>query len=761
MPTQTRVTESGNPQYPYGELLIRRTDATSPFRANTTGSRRRPYPYDLYIDNVRCLLEPDQDGTLVSQDSKTLSETAPIDYTYSSANPYKERTSEFQKLFAGFGQAVCPDDVPRRYYYAEKADLSVDGLWMKGPAFEKHVVQLGTATHPPGEVRQFIQALHNAVVNLFVVCQNGVWRYDSPTDTWVESLTLWTSPGLAAGMECHQAVRFFNRGTNPVDALYLGTNLDNLWRHRQINPADSNSWAWERAALAAGPPGGGSGTGATVGIAGNGQARYVERLGNELWVAGDYWISKVEDDPFDRTKYSAPIAIGDQHARTTWLKQINDVLYTFKEDGIYSVSTEGEDQDLFATLRGKNDLRNGRNASIWLDRMWFTFGNQTFTLNSAGQLRPDGLEQMLENTSPVRGRWIDGAGHNTWFFYEVYYNEIDRHSYLVKHGTWVEEPDVQKTVGVAQFAEAHHGALYDWPYQRATCLEVIAGADISGNDRLMVGFSDGTIQWTILPRNSPNPTNDQYCEFTTQPSYVYLPQHHSRFRADYKLWHAMTAFGPHLTETEWVTIEYRTDVTDPSAQWIPVDPTDSRFTLNGQRHNLTDNEVQDPRYGRSLLMRIKLDKYPETTGQPDTPYSNLNETPVLEGIAVHESIRPAFSREYAFSIKLGSFLPLRNGTVDRRRSEHVQQVLLQICAKIGPVDVLLPTGALERMTIVNYEDSLISRQKYRDFIWVLKIHALQLRTITVGAEQVEPGVATGLTYATLETYTVGQLEGVI
>jgi len=734
--------------------------ATQGFRSNITGSRRRPFPYDLYLENVRCLLEPDADGNLVSQDSKTLDETAPIDYTYSSANPYKERTSEFQKLFGGFGQAVCPDDTPRRYYYAEKADLSVDGLWMKGPAFEEHEETISIGA---GEDRQFIQPLtDNDVVALFAICEFGVWIWNPTTGVWDMSLTRLTSPVFDEGIYAHQAVRFHHRGATPTtgghDALYLATNQDYLWRYRQMDSLDGSSWAWERCASDAGPP---ADVDATVTIPS--QARYIERVGDELWVAGDYWVSKCEDDPFDRTKWSGAIAVGDRHAKTTWLRQVNDTLYIPKEDGLYTVTATGEDQELFPTLRGKNDRRNGRNAAVWLDRIWFTYGNQTFTLNSTGQLRADGLEQMLENTSPVRGRWVDGAGHNTWFFYELYYDEERQHSYLIKHGTWIEEPASEPTAGVAQFAEAHHGALYDWEGREATTMDIIAGMDTYGNDRLYVGFEDGTCTWTRLPKHSPNPAADPHCEFTNLDSYVYLPIHHSRFRADNKLWHAMTAFGPHLTESEWATIEYRTDITWDASQWYLVDEATPRFTVTGQRHNVTENEVLNPVYGRALGLRVKLEKYPQLppSPPPDTKYSNLEETPVLEGIAVHESIRPAFSREFTFSIKLGSFLPKRDGTVDRRRSELVQQNLLQICAKIGPIDVLLPTGALERMTIINYEDRMVSRQKYRDFIWLLKIRAIQLRTITVGAEQTDPPLVTGYTYGTLEQYTFGQLEQLI
>jgi hypothetical protein len=701
----------------------------------TPGSRRRPWPYDAYIGNVRVLLEPDQDGNLISDNSKTLDATAPIDYTYSSANPYKERTSEWQHLYGGFGQAVADEVLPpHRYWYAEKCDVSVNGAAMKGPAFEQHIETVNAGA---GEVRQLIQGLIGGVTNLFAMCQNGVYYQAPGTGSWTQTLTAGTGPALPGGVHPTQAVRFKHRGAGALDCIYLAADSGNLWRF------DGTTWAV--CAVGAGPPDYGTGIG---------QARYIEKVGDELWVAGDYGVAKCEADPTLRASWSAPIYVGDQSARITWLRQVNDTLYIFKEDGIYTITTTGLDRELFPTLRGKNSMVNGRNASVWLDRIWFTYGNQTFTLNSTGQLRADGLEQMLENTSPVRGRWVDGAGHNTWFFYEVYYDEITDDSFLVKHGTWIEETSNQDTPGISQFAESHHGALYDWQ-KRATTCDVVAGWDSTGNDRLYVGFVDGTLTWTRLPRHSPNPSDDINCEFTVQNSWVYLPQHHSNFRADNKLWHAMTTFGPRMNDTEWVEIEYKTDVTNPFAAWTKVDPVNPKFTLSGQRHNMTDNEVNNPVFGRQILTRLHLIKDPNLSASP------LRFSPVVEGIAIHESIRPAFSREFIFTVRIGSFLPKRDGTVDRRRATTVLDEVLKTCATIGPVYVLLPTGQVEQMTITNYQDMAAPRQKVRDFSWMVKIEAIQLRTITQGAVQTQPPLTTGLTYATLEQYTLGDLESII
>lgn len=700
-------------------------------------SKRRPFPYDAYFGDVKVMLEPQADGNLVSQKTKTLEATAPIDYTYSSANPYKEKAFEWSELFGGLGQGTAASTgSPRRYSIAEKADLSLDGLWMKGPRFGETIngtpVNQQTINAAAGEVRQLVKALHGGTLTLFAICENGVYRRvdDSVSGGWVVSLSAAT---LGAGVYPQQAIRFKHRGASPLDALYVATSNSNLWRY--------DGTTWTLAGAAQGP-----GTGAT-----QGEARYIERVNDELWVAGNYWVVKVTDDPMVRANYAAVIYIGDQTAKITWLRQIDDQLIIFKEDGIYSIDTSGADHELFPTLRGKNDSMNGRNAAVWIDRMWFTFGDQTFTLTGSNMsLSPDGMEQMLENTSPLHGRWIGSAGHNTWFNYELYYAEDIDTTYLVKHGTWVEEGSTQEHPGVAQFADAHHGALYDWD-KRATMIDIVPDLMVSGNDRLYVGFLDGTIQYTPLPQHSPNSSKDPQCEFTSLPSYVYLPIHHSGFKADNKLWHAITAMGPTLTAQEWVEVEYRLDVTNSLSAWVKVAPAAPKFTIPSQRLAFTEDEVNDPVYGKLIEIRVGLFKDPNTSASPAFL------TPIIEGIVIHESIRPSFSREFSFSIKAASYLPKRNGQVDRRRGVQIRDAILQECARIGPVDVMTPLGETEALTIIDYRDSAASWGKRRDHEWLIVVQGIQLGTLSV--EETNP--ITGLTYGTLEQYTLGELESII
>jgi hypothetical protein len=689
--------------------------------ANTTQSRRRPWPYDAYIGTQRVMLVPDDDGQLIGRKTRTLDQSAPVTFEYGSANPFKERTFLWNKLYSGMGQAIAPSapETPRRYSYATRVDTSIDGYWMKGPNFEDHVETVNAGA---GEVRQLVKALHGGVETVFAVCENGVYRRTAD-GSWTASLTAGTTPALPAGQFPQQAVRFRGRHAASIDALYLGTATGNIWQYTGA--------AWVQAASAEGP-----GTGAL-----QGECRYVEVVGDELWVAGDYWVVKVEENPLLRANYAAVIYIGDQSSKITWLRQIDNTLFIFKEESIFTVSTSGLDQDLFPTLRGRRSATNGRNAAVWVNQLWIPYGNRTYRLDANGELTPDGLEQLLENTSEIRGEMVAGAGHNTWFFYEVYYNGSGI-SYLLKHGTWIDDGSGRN---IQFLNSAHHGALAQWS-KRATCAEIISGVHATGNDRLYVGFSNGTVEWCVLPKTGPNPESDAACEFTTQDSYVYLPIHHSNFQADNKLYRGVSIFGPHLTNTEWIEVEYRVDITNTAAAWVVLDSADPKFTIPGQRKEFP---IDSPVYGRAIQFRVKLVKDPSSVVSPK------QFSPVIDGIAVHEQIRPSISLEYTFNINASSFAVRRNGTVVRQRGSTLKESLLSLMGVAGTTIIQLPDGDLQEMTLVDYQEGWMPAQKRRDLEFVITLQAIQLETIT------QTQVSSGLTYKTLETFTLGELEAIL
>lgn len=689
-------------------------------------SRQKPWPYDAYIGDVRVMLQPGEDGKLNSKKSKTLEATAPITYAYSSANPYKERTSIYENMFGGMGLSVAGAVTPRRYNYATWADYSIDGRGMKGPLTHAETIHADA-----GEIRQFIVANHQGSDVLFAVCENGVWRRSSD-GTWVASLApVATTPltNLPSGQNPQQAVRFKGRYSSAVDGLYVATDSGYLWQYNGSTPI------WTQVASTEGP-----------GVAADpGEARFIEKVGDELWVAGDYWIMKAESDPMLRASWAAPIYIGDQSSKITYLRQLENALQIFKEDGWYTVSTEGIDQELFPYLRIKKSASNGKQAKVWLSQMWVPYGGQLYRMSADGSVQADGLETLVDNTSPIRGTYVAGAGHNAWFMYEFHYNEISNVTYMIKHGAWATDPE-QAAQAQAKYIDVHNGAIAQWT-KRVTTAEVIPGVHSASNDRMYVGFSDGTIEWFVLPRTSYDPSKDAECEFTDEDSYIYLPLHHAGFQADNKLWQGVSIYGTDLSTTEWVEVEYRT--TQYSAEdWVTLTNSDdvSKFTVNGQRLNYP---VSPPTYSKLIEFRIKLLKDPDVLSSP------LSLTPVVTAVAIHESVRPSLELEYTFDIIASSFAAKRDGTVDRRRGVSIRNSLRDLASEIGLTTVTLPDGTTEEVAIVDFNDALASTQKRRDLEYIVRLTCIQVRTLSASAEQ------TGLTYDQLEQYTFDELEALI
>lgn len=690
-------------------------------------SRRRPWPYDAYVKDIPVTLQPGEDGHMVAKKSKTLDATAPVTFDYGSASPYKERTALFRDLLGGMGLSVEPSagDVIRRYNYTTRCDLSVDGKWMKGPRFETHIETINASA---GAVRQTIKALHGGTEVLFAICDNGVYRRTADA-TWVASLTGGTAPALPGGQIPQKAVRFKARYTSAVDGLYLGTDDGNLWRY--------DGAAWSQATATEGP-----GTGVI-----QGEARYVTKIGDEFWVAGDQWVVKCTADPMLRASYSGVIYIGDQSSVITWIEQIGNILFIFKSNGrIYSITITGEDVDLFPSLETKVSLFNGRNATPWKEELWCPVGEQLVRLNSSAEMTLDGLELLLDNTSLIKGKFVAGAGHNVWFMYEVYYNEITNTSYLVKHGGWVGDPESRvSTANQSRYIDVHHGSIAQWSKQ-ATSAGIVTGVHSTTNDRLYVGFADGTVEWCVLPRTSRDPSADSACEFTGLDSYVYMPEHHARFQADNKLWQGVSVFGPTITTTEYAQVEYRI-FQDSLAAWevLEEDGTDT-YTLSGQRINFP---ITPPVYSRQIQIRVKLVKNSDLSASP------ANLTPVLDGIGVHESIRPSLSLEYTMDIHTSTYRTLRDGRVDRRAGDRIRTLLYGVAAEIGNIVIMLPDGTEEEVAVLDIQDSLKSFQKRRDLEWTVRMTFIQVRTFTPNLEP------TGITYDTLEDYTLDELEDII
>jgi hypothetical protein len=672
------------------------------------GSRRRPWPYDLIVQGTPVILRPQDNGLMIGRKMQTLANVAPITYDYSSQPVYAERTYAFRRIRGGYGERVQRSPTPTRYYWGVNVDLSVGGLQIKGPLVHE------VAPPSTGPVTFFIDARDNVVqapeeppwvpfepapLSTFA----GAGRYilrrigDTP-DGWTlshdlgqydtgEVDTAEPPQPIMADDQALKAVRFWPAGTGQTeDCLYVVTKSGALW--------EFDGSAWTKSPQKA--------YGVTV-------------LRDELWiVTGRNTVRNCTADPLVDTNWNAEIVVGDQSQAITNLECLDNALYVFKENGVFTINPDTTANDRFPSFRQQPRPRNGVNATPWLGRMWFGYGDSYYWLDNSGVLKPTGPNILVENNSEVNGEVMAFSGHASWFGYYAMWNEATGSSYLVKHGTWVNPEEAQ--TAAYDFVEVPNGALKKWTGKKILSLFV---SDVAPglNSRMYCGFEDGTVAWFLLPYGTPNPAHpDSGCEATDEESWVYWPLHHAMFQADAKAYRGFSAFGPRIGSFNTVRVQYRVAqqfaemAPDEQAPWIDLGRP---FTFSGERIDLDDNV-----FGYAIEVRHGLE-------------STNASTPVLEGMALHEQVRPALQLEYTFTVNARRYLARRDGVIDRRTPWQIREACLQWAASVGSVEAVMPDEGVQALSVVDYSEALAPVTKRHGVDWDISIKALQFRTLTV------------------------------
>jgi hypothetical protein len=190
------------------------------------------------------------------------------------------------------------------------------------------------------------------------------------------------------------------------------------------------------------------------------------------------------------------------------------------------------------------------------------------------------------------------------------------------------------------------------------------------------------------------------------------------FQADAKHYRAFSAFGPVIDADDSIEVEYRLNQAvaqpPPAGNFVPVGRP---FFFSGQR-----NELEGNVFGYAIEVRHKL----ISTG-PDA----ITHTPVLEGIALHEAVRPALQLEYTWTVNARRWLARRDGLVDRRTPWQIREVCLAAAATIGTVDIHMPDEGLQAVSIVDYSEALAPVTKRYGVDWDIAMKGVQFRTTTV------------------------------
>lgn len=660
--------------------------------ANLT-SKRRPWPHDMVISGHPVVLRPQEDGLLIGRKLETLRGVAPITYDYGSAPVYAERTFPFRRILGGYGERVQQAPTPSRYYYAINADLSIGGLQIKGPRF-------AVATPPlTGAVRWFLDAVDTVGTKPpdyppnwpLLATFAGAGRYvlkrvGDDDDDWT------VSKDFGDGNDPKKAVRFRPTGGGQVDAMWVVTQMGELWKF--------DGAAWTKSAVP--------------------NAYTIAVLRDELWIADNLNnIRKAEADPLAEANWAAAIPIGDASQPITNLEAMDNDLFIFKSNGIFTVAPDASSRDLFPSLRQQPMPRNGVNAASWLGRLWFGYGDGYYWLDRTLTLTPVGPNNLVENNSEVAGEVLCFTGHASWFGYYGLWNGGPTfagggpgNSYLVKHGTWI-NPE-QETRDNYRFLEVPNGALKKWTGKKISALYVSDAAQ--GNARLYCGFENGSVEWCRLPRGTPNPVHpDSGCEFTEEATHVYWPLHHAMFQADLKAYHGASVFGPSLTVTNFVRVQYRVS---PGFGELP--PVEQRAWIElGQDFTFPGQRVQFPPtvFGAAIEVRHEL-------------LSTVSNTPVIEGVALHEQIRPAFQLEWTWTVNARHHLARRDGVVTRQTPMDTREACAMAAASVPPVEMLMPDEGYQMVSVIDYSEALAVVNKRYGPEWDIAMRGIQFRTVT-------------------------------
>lgn len=625
-------------------------------------------------DRLGLMLVPGQDGLLVGRKQQMLDGVVPSEQEYGSAPVYRERTWTGRPT-GGYGERVQGVWADRRYYWGRRIQVS-GGLFGKGPLLHPLVP---TTT---GSVAAFVDGLNGTTVAQFILAGVNVLRRSDDTN-------LGQVVDHAFASATTNAVRYQGGYAGASDNLYVTTTNGDLWER---TPAGT----WTQAVLPTGF-----------------LAHRLEVVGTELWAAdiNASVVRKSTADPKVAGSWSGPIFAGEPSTRITAIKQAANQLVVFKEDGsLFTLNADGSTNDLFPGNAVSPSAQNGLRASAWLNALWFTAGPTFYRLDMpAASLEPTGPGKMLDNASPVRGQMRTFCGWGGYQAFGTIYNAADNMAYLLSYGTW--EPQQTEGGTTFKFDDQWDGSLAEWSARIPTAMG-ISGA--SGQDRLYIGFADGGYDWIKLVQN-PLAT-DSGAEFTLDTAEMVFPLHHAMFQADLKHWLGFSVFGPVMRLGDEVTLSYRLAgsgggiAMDASGDWLPL----GEFVQSGQRIAAPPNLT-----GNALQLKVALSNADTAT------------TPVIEIVAYHERVVPAFKRDFNGAVDARNVVCRLDGAAVRTSADQIHVAMMAAAATPGSLVMELPDETVSEVAMFGYEERMLPMQAGGGHGWAISFQATQFRVLTV------------------------------
>jgi len=636
---------------------------------------------------------PSKGAALVATRPQTLDQVAPPSFEYGAENPIAERIQPYDDLSLGFGLYRQQTANDKRYRYAIGADLSISGLWQKGPLISTYLPGTTDSTAGYGKFFEIAGTLY---------CLVGRYCLQRASDA------SWTvSQDFGAGHAATDVVVFYSNGSTLYAYVAMGDSVP-CYRF------DGTTWT-QHATMA---------------------ATKWAMVGRDLYRSNDTnYLSfcDTDADPWNQANWNADNAfrVGDHDYPITAL--ISDPfgsLVVMKQDGVYSIDQAGQDHMLYPYLRLAAGAfpENGKYVGTFANDIYVNFGEQEYKLEAELMLgrvhlniKEVGPERLTSNLSPLKGRVTAFCGVGTMYALAGYYDDDTGSSWLLKYSAWV-----PTQTGDTQRIDAWHGSISQQFSAKITSLYVSGIGAPSGHTRTYVLFADGSLGW-FINSCTPNPSNCSQYLFTTSDANIYLPYFHGLFQADAKTLRAVTVGSLNLDgATRWVDVQYRTDALASDSY---VDFT-STFNVSPRQKNdfpsNTSGTLSD------LLVILK-----STTS---------NQSPQITGIGLHHAVRPYLILEYQFQVLVGEGLIRRDSTPYRPTRDYVRQLVSTSAALPGSTTLILPDESTQELSIVDYGEALSWDERLRSWQAALSVKAVQFHLLTVYG-----------TVARLGAYTVGGL----
>lgn len=649
-------------------------------------SRRRPWPYHMragsilgaQADRIGLMLIANDQGLLVGRKQQMLDQVVPSEQEYGSAPVYRERTFTARPT-GGYGERVQSAYADRRYYWGLDVQVS-GGLFGKGPRVHPVVPAVAAG----GVTTKFIDVpVTPTTFDQLILSGSKVYRRADDTDLGQTVARDFTTNATL------DAVVFQGGYAGAAPNAYVATSNGSLWERTSAN-------VWTQCLLP---------TGFSV--------HRLEVVGTELWGADtvNCVIRKVSADPKVAANWSGPFFVGNPSVKISSMKQAANQLVIFKEDGsVFTLNSDGSTNDLFPGLRGPVLQDNGLRATAWLQSLWFRVNQGFYRLDMPNaNLEPTGPGKLIDNDSPVRGEPRAFVGWGGYRAYLTLWNPATSTSYLLRYGNW--EPHTTEQGTTFAFDDQFDGAEAHWPGRKVTSMGVSAA---SGQDRLYIGFDDGRWDWIKLVQNPL--ALDSGAEYTTGTSELIFPLHHAMFQADLKHWLGFSVFGPVMRQGDEVQLFYRlmasagAPPTDPTGSWLEL----GEFTANGQRIPAPTNLA-----GNALQLKVVLFN------------TNTTDTPVLEIVAYHERVVPAFKRDLQMTVDARGFSTRLDGAVYRLNQDKVHQLMMDFAAAPGSMAIELPDETVNEIAMFGYQERLLPMQAGGGRGWAIDMQATQFRILTV------------------------------